>query len=208
MIADCILIVDDHPVYRDSLTEKLKTEFSKNNIKVTGVDCFLAALEVLSQSHDRWLVVLDIQMPGMSGLPGIKAFKQLNNVAALVSISGLDENLWAPRTLSAGASCFISKNNTSLFISRKLSQLLFGEGHVDEIPENSSSVKVPSDPVLTHRQGEVLKLVAQGHPNKVIAGMLHITEQTVKIHINQIFKELGVFNRTQAALAAQKSNLT
>jgi DNA-binding NarL/FixJ family response regulator len=54
---------------------------------------------------------------------------------------------------------------------------------------------------------EVLDLVAQGHPNKIIANYLGISEQTVKIHINQIFKELRVFNRTQAMLKAQKYQL-
>jgi DNA-binding NarL/FixJ family response regulator len=57
---------------------------------------------------------------------------------------------------------------------------------------------------LTARQREVLELIANGHPNKIIADRLSISEQTVKIHINQIFRELKVLNRTQAALKAQK----
>ncbi len=61
---------------------------------------------------------------------------------------------------------------------------------------------------LTQRQLEVLTLISMGHPNKIIADLLDIKEQTVKIHINQIFKELRVFNRTQAVLKAQKLLLT
>jgi DNA-binding NarL/FixJ family response regulator len=60
---------------------------------------------------------------------------------------------------------------------------------------------------LTQRQLEVLNLISLGHPNKVIADFLEIKEQTVKIHINQIFKELRVFNRTQAVLKAQQYQL-
>ncbi len=60
---------------------------------------------------------------------------------------------------------------------------------------------------LTQRQLEVLNLISQGHPNKLIADYLDISEPTVKIHINQIFKELRVFNRTQAVLKAQKHQL-
>jgi DNA-binding NarL/FixJ family response regulator len=60
---------------------------------------------------------------------------------------------------------------------------------------------------LTRRQMEVLNLISQGHPNKIIADYMDISEQTVKIHINQIFKELRVFNRTQAVLKAQKHQL-
>ena len=65
----------------------------------------------------------------------------------------------------------------------------------------------PKEFRLTQRQLEVLQLIALGHPNKVIADYLDIKEQTIKIHINQIFKELRVFNRTQAVLKAQKYNL-
>jgi DNA-binding NarL/FixJ family response regulator len=65
----------------------------------------------------------------------------------------------------------------------------------------------PKEFRLTQRQLEVLGLIAQGHPNKIIADYLDISEQTVKIHINQIFKELRVFNRTQAMIKAQKHHL-
>jgi NarL family two-component system response regulator LiaR len=65
----------------------------------------------------------------------------------------------------------------------------------------------PKEFRLTQRQLEVLDLISRGHPNKVIADYLDISEQTVKIHINQIFKELRVFNRTQAVLKAQKHQL-
>jgi DNA-binding NarL/FixJ family response regulator len=60
---------------------------------------------------------------------------------------------------------------------------------------------------LTARQRQVLALIAEGHPNKIVAEQLAISEQTVKIHVNQIFKELRVFNRTQAVLKAQRHQL-
>lgn len=207
MIADCILIVDDHPVYRDALTEKLSVDFATLDVQVMGVGCSQAALDTLATSDRRWLIVLDIQMPGLSGLTGIKAFKMVPNVAAVVSISGLDEKLWEPKTVQAGASIFLSKNNTSQFIFKKLHHLMQGGDAPLEAPQPSESVEDHRLLRLTGRQREVLKLIAQGHPNKIIAHMLEISEQTVKIHINQIFKELRVFNRTQAALMAQKSNL-
>jgi DNA-binding NarL/FixJ family response regulator len=71
-----------------------------------------------------------------------------------------------------------------------------------------SPMAAQSEYRLTQRQLEVLTLISMGHPNKIIADLLDIKEQTVKIHINQIFKELRVFNRTQAVLKAQKLMLT
>ena len=199
-----LLIVDDHPVYREALTEKLGADFAPLGVHVVGAASAQDGLDILSKDHLRWTVLLDIQMPGLSGLAVIKAFKSQAQVDHVVAISGLDEKLWEPRTVGAGATLFLSKNHTSQYIFRKLDLLIRGR-------EASHSLTDSADfePAfrLTERQREVLSLIAQGHPNKIIAHFLEISEQTVKIHINQIFKELRVFNRTQAVLKAQKSHL-
>jgi DNA-binding NarL/FixJ family response regulator len=195
-----LLIIDDHPVYRDALSEKLAREFEPAGIDIAVASSANEGLERLENSHKRWIILLDILMPGLSGLAGVKVFKDLPNVEQVVAISGLDEHTWEPKAVSAGASLFLSKNNTAEFIIRKLKPLLALQStHAvrDEIAD-------PKEFRLTQRQLEVLNLISQGHPNKLIAGYLDISEQTVKIHINQIFKELRVFNRTQAVLKAQK----
>jgi len=198
-----LLIIDDHPVYRDALREKLSSEFSKQGIEITVASNANEGLSLLGQSHQTWVVLLDVQMPGLSGLAGIKVFKNIANVEHVVSISGLDVNSWEPKTASAGASLFLSKDSTADFIILKLKPLLTGDSGYVGITENTE----PKEFRLTQRQLEVLDLIAQGHPNKIIADYLDISEQTVKIHINQIFKELRVFNRTQAMIKAQKHHL-
>ena len=160
-------------------------------------------LSLLGQSNQTWVVLLDIQMPGLSGLAGIKVFKNIPNVEHVVSISGLDVNSWEPKTASAGASLFLSKDSTADFIILKLKPLLAFDPDYVSVRETVE----PKEFRLTQRQLEVLGLIAQGHPNKIIADYLDISEQTVKIHINQIFKELRVFNRTQAMIKAQKHHL-
>jgi len=195
-----LLIIDDHPVYRDALREKLSHVFSGDGIEVAVASNANDGLSLLEQSSHQWIVLLDVQMPGLSGLAGIKVFKNIPNVEHVVSISGLDVNSWEPKTASAGASLFLSKDSTADFIILKLKPLLaFDPDYV------ATDVNLePKEFRLTQRQLEVLDLIAQGHPNKVIADYLDISEQTVKIHINQIFRELKVFNRTQAVLKAQK----
>ena len=198
-----LLIVDDHPVYRDALSEKLAHEFADDGIEVAVASSANEGLELVQNTNKHWVVLLDILMPGLSGLAGIKVFKELENVQQVVAISGLDEHAWEPKTASAGASMFLSKNSTAEFIIRKLKPLVTLQ--TDYVAKNE-----PIDPKefrLTQRQLEVLDLISQGHPNKLIADYLDISEQTVKIHINQIFKELRVFNRTQAVLKAQKHQL-
>ena len=198
-----LLIIDDHPVYRDALSEKLGLEFAADGIEVAVASSANEGLEVINQSSQQGVVLLDILMPGLSGLAGIKVFKDLPRVDQVVAISGLDEHAWEPKTVSAGAAFFLSKNSTAEFISRKLKPLMLQESTALAATENAE----PKEFRLTQRQLEVLDLIAQGHPNKVIADYLDISEQTVKIHINQIFKELRVFNRTQAVLRAQKHQL-
>lgn len=198
-----LLIIDDHPVYRDALSEKLASEFVTDGISVAGASSASEGLEIIGQSNKQWVVLLDILMPGLSGLAGIKIFKELHNVEQVVAISGLDEHSWEPKTASAGASMFLSKNSTVEFIVRKLRPLMTLETDYVAASKNLE----PKEFRLTQRQLEVLDLISHGHPNKVIADYLDISEQTVKIHINQIFKELRVFNRTQAVLKAQRHQL-
>jgi DNA-binding NarL/FixJ family response regulator len=198
-----LLIIDDHPVYRDALSEKLASEFEPNGIAVAVASSANEGLDVIANSNQQWVVLLDILMPGLSGLAGIKVFKEQNNVEQVVAISGLDEHAWEPKTASAGASMFLSKNSTADFIIRKLKPLMTEQC---TYVAQSDSLE-PKEFRLTQRQLQVLDLISQGHPNKVIADYLDISEQTVKIHINQIFKELRVFNRTQAVLKAQKHQL-
>lgn len=203
IIKKSLLIIDDHPVYRDALGEKLTLEFIGDGVEVAVASSANEGLELIENTNKHWIVLLDILMPGLSGLAGIKVFKDLHRVQQVVAISGLDEHAWEPKAVSAGASMFLSKNNTAEFIIRKLKPLLALQTDYIAKSENAE----PKEFRLTQRQLEVLDLISQGHPNKLIADYLDISEQTVKIHINQIFKELRVFNRTQAVLKAQKHQL-
>jgi DNA-binding NarL/FixJ family response regulator len=199
-IQKSLLIIDDHPVYRDALCEKLSRELSDHNIKVVSASQASDGLDILQHTQANWVVLLDILMPGLSGLAGIKVFKDQPTVRHVVALSGLDEHTWEPKAVSAGATLFLSKNSTATSISQKIESLFDFEPSV-----TSHNSRTPNHNYrLTKRQLEVLDLIAQGHPNKIIADYLDISEQTVKIHINQIFKELRVFNRTQAVLKSQQ----
>ena len=197
------MIIDDHPVYRDALSEKIGQCFAPQGVPVWAVNGAQEGLDAIGDSRDQWVVVIDVLMPGLSGLAGIKAFKALPQVLHVVALSGLDEKLWEPRTVSAGATLYLSKSSTSSLICSKLAQLV----ELSEEPAADASVAKTPGYRLTDRQRQVLSLIALGHPNKIIADELDISEQTVKIHVGQIFKELRVFNRTQAVLKAQKANL-
>jgi DNA-binding NarL/FixJ family response regulator len=201
--ANALLIIDDHPVYREALGEILTREFTNLGIRVFTASNASEGLDMVDPMDNTWVVLLDVKMPGLSGLAGIKVFKQKNNVEHVVSISGLESPAWEARAVAAGATLFLSKNNTSLSIYSKLQKLFQTHPQTSNLPLTEEALEFR----LTQRQLEVLHLISLGHPNKIIADLLEIKEQTVKIHINQIFKELRVFNRTQAVLKAQKFQL-
>jgi len=195
-----LLIIDDHPVYREALGEALAKEFSGMGVDVKTASNASEGMTMVDESNHAWVVLLDMLMPGLSGLAGIKVFRSKPNVAHVVSISGLDSDIWEPRAVSAGAALFVSKNHTAAAIFKRLHALF----NATPWQHPLGGLHESSEYRLTQRQLEVLTLIAMGHPNKIIADLLDIKEQTVKIHINQIFKELRVFNRTQAVLKAQK----
>lgn len=199
MYKQALLIVDDHPVYRDALGEKFCYEFAKWKLPVKLASDTDEGIAILDQATDHeWVVVLDILLHGISGEEAIQLFQSHAGVKHVVAISGLDESEWGKRALRSGASAFISKNNVSQFICDQVKELMNMTAQQAAPAESTQEFR------LTSRQKEVLALIANGHPNKIIADRLSISEQTVKIHINQIFRELKVFNRTQAVLMAQK----
>jgi DNA-binding NarL/FixJ family response regulator len=201
--SNALLIIDDHPVYREALGEILTREFSNSGVAVLTASNASEGLELVDAQDKVWVVLLDVKMPGLSGLAGIKVFKQKTNVEHVVSISGLESPSWEPKAVAVGATLFLSKNSTSASIHQKLQKLFDLNGSLTL----ATTLEEQAEFRLTQRQLEVLHLISLGHPNKIIADYLEIKEQTVKIHINQIFKELRVFNRTQAVLKAQKYQL-
>jgi DNA-binding NarL/FixJ family response regulator len=198
-----LLIIDDHPVYRDALSEKLLRELMADDIEVAVASSVNEGLDLIQHTNRHWVILLDVMMPGLSGLPAIKVFKEQRNVKHVAAISGLDEHTWETKTVAAGAALYLSKNSTAELIIRKIKPLF------DLAAQDIASKQLlePKEFRLTQRQLQVLDLISKGHSNKVIADYLDISEQTVKIHINLLFKELRVFNRTQAVLMAQKHQL-
>jgi DNA-binding NarL/FixJ family response regulator len=198
-----LLIIDDHPVYRDALSEKLVRELMADDIEVAVASSVNEGLDLIQHTNRHWVILLDVMMPGLSGLPAIKVFKEQRNVKHVAAISGLDEHTWETKTVAAGAALYLSKNSTAELIIRKIKPLF------DLAAQDIASKQhlEPKEFRLTQRQLQVLDLISKGHSNKVIADYLDISEQTVKIHINLLFKELRVFNRTQAVLMAQKHQL-
>jgi len=89
-----LLIIDDHPIYREALVERLSQEFQAQGIEVLGASSAAEGLEILDHGHKQWIILLDILMPGLSGVESINTFKTKHIVDEVVAGSRLADNAW------------------------------------------------------------------------------------------------------------------
>lgn len=203
-----VLIVEDHPLYKQALDSLMRLSFPDAVVASGGTAdeafAFIDAQDprVLAAS----VLLLDLGLPGLSGLELIDQIHNRYPQLQTVVISGSDDPLRVSVCLGAGVKAFVSKSTPPDRIVELIGRALRGEAGnatwlTAEGPRNLDSLQRVH---LTSRQVQVLGLICQGYTNKQIADALQIIEATAKAHVSAIFKELGVLSRTQALLAAQR----
>jgi DNA-binding NarL/FixJ family response regulator len=203
-----ILVVEDHPLYRQALTNLIKV--SLPDVELQSTNSAEEALTALSKKSKKeladWIILLDLSLPGLSGLSAVHAFAEVAPSSNLVVISATDDKLQVSACIGSGAIAFISKSTPPDRVTEFLGRLLREKLAHPELITNQGNENIANlKPIrLTPRQIEVLLLIFQGKSNRDIAQALDIIEATAKAHVSAIFRELDVVNRTQALLAAQK----
>ncbi len=212
-----ILVVDDHALIREAMHQVLRQLDA--NIEVLEAGNCADALALANQHPDLGLILLDIQLPGMSGLDALGDFRAQHPAIPVVVLSASENRDDVMRAIDGGAMGFIPKSQPSRVIINALRLVLAGGVYLPvEIlgvpaasaaatPLAAGAVRAPADLGLTGRQSEVLALLVQGKPNKIICRELGLAEGTVKIHVTAILKALGVANRTQAVIAVSRLGL-
>ena len=204
-----ILHADDHSMFREGLRFFLK--LLDPQVVVLEASNIQAALDKLALEAPVDLIVLDLQMPGMSELDGFFAIHRRYPKLPIVIVSGLND----PRTIRAlidgGARGYIPKLATSEQLMDALRRVMRGEVYLPDalfIPDaQSAAAKGEEAAAFTPRQLEILPLLAEGMPNKRIADALDVTEGTVKQHLKDLFRRLNARNRTQAVKEARRLGL-
>ena len=153
------------------------------------------------------LVLLDIQMPGMNGLDGLRPLREAFPQARVVLVSASVAPDAVREARTRGADGFLPKSASGADILDAITLALSGKPC---FPAASTPVPPPAGhpaPALTTRQSDVLRLLCTGKPNKVIARELGLSENTVRVHVAAVFSQLGVNSRSAALLAAQRLGL-
>lgn len=206
-----ILIADDHSMIREGLKQLLELD---GDIQVVGEagngeEC----LEVLKRVNPD-VVLLDINMPVMNGLKMLeilRSSKYKNQKILILTIHNEVEYLM--KAIDIGVEGYVLKDSDSSILKKAIYKIHAGEKYIDSsmVPLMNERIAQEKEKAeedkLTRREIEVLKLLAEGLFNKEIAYKLSISEKTVKNHVSNIFKKIGVFDRTQAAVYAIKNNI-
>jgi DNA-binding NarL/FixJ family response regulator len=188
------------------------------------------AFELLAQRGSADLVLIDLNLPGLSGLQGLQRLRQDHPDVPVVVMSSADDKDTVLAALDAGAMGFIPKSSTSQVMLGAL-RLILAKGiylppsvflgaraapAVSPLPARSSAPvageapaagRRPAELGLTPRQADVLHLLLQGKPAKLIGRQLNLSLSTVKAHTSAVLRALNVTTRTQAVLAASRLGL-
>jgi len=203
-----ILHADDHSLFREGLGFFLKLL----DAQVTPLEAgnLQAALDKLALESPVDLMLLDLEMPGMNGLEGFREIRRRYPDLPIAIVSGVNDVRIIRELLDGGARGYIPKLAGSEQLMDALRRVLKGEIYVPDalfIPARQTTTNDDKASPLTSRQQEILPLLAEGMPNKRIADALSVTEGTVKQHLKELFRRLGVRNRTQAVKEAQRLGL-
>ena len=207
-----VLLVDDHPLFHEGLA----SAFARlaPDLSIVSADCAEAGLSMLRDSPNIELALIDLILPTIDGLAALTLYAaEFPHVPRLL-ISGKDDPAIITQARDAGASGFLRKSLPLDQLLRALRDVLNGGAYFDfrtplpapPPPEGARPDRDPSGD-LTLRQLEVLKLLGDGRSNKEISTELAIADRTVRAHLTELFRTLGVSSRTQAVLAAQRLGL-
>jgi DNA-binding NarL/FixJ family response regulator len=212
-------IIDDHPFVLDALSIIISSMEERPSVSGFG------SLEKFEQAVGKGdtfdLVLLDLGIPGFTGLGSLRRFRALESLMPVVVISASDDRATILEALDLGAMGFIPKTSGRDVLMRALELVLAGgiyippqalERQEESLTKQPARVQEPAAQTysrgpafssLTQRQCDVLELLVKGLPNKLICRELDLSPNTVKSHISAIFRALNATNRTQAVIAAQ-----
>lgn len=208
-----LIVADDHPLFRNALINAISHVFMTQSTVET--DSFEATCQALEQHPDADLLLLDLHMPGNCGFLGLIQLKKNYPTLPIVVISASDDPDVIKRVIAFGASAYIPKSAHPVDIGKALTAVMDGETWVPPALQSIIDEGVAEDDIdlaakvaqLTQQQYKVLYYLTEGWLNKQIAYDLNISEATVKAHMTAIFRKLGVSNRTQVVIQAQRLQL-
>jgi DNA-binding NarL/FixJ family response regulator len=201
-----VLIVDDHPLYRDALARLVESVL---DLEIAGLAGDGAEAVARVEAGDVDVVLMDLNLPSLSGLDATRRIAALPEPPAVLVVTMVDDDDTVVAAMRAGARGYVLKGASSEEVAAAIRTVMaggavFGAGVAARLLAQSRA-PAPGDGVeLTAREREVLGLLAQGSTNKQIALALGLSLKTIQNYVSNILGKLQVADRTQAALRAQQ----
>lgn len=208
-----ILLVDDHGLFRSGIRLLLQSE---DGFHIVGEAA--DGLEAVKSAHQLRpdLVLLDLNLPGLSGLEALRLIKEDLPGCSVLMLTVSEDAADLVSALRGGADGYVLKNCDAGYLTDSIRRVVNGESVVspmligklvEQVREPSREEGVPRElDTLTPREKQVVQLIAKGESNKMIARHLELSESTVKIHVQNILKKLGLGSRVQIAVYALSSD--
>lgn len=203
-----LLIADDHAVVRTGLTQLVATF---EDVELVGSARDGEEAVVLCAQHGPDVVLMDLEMPVLDGIGATARIKAAHPEVAVVILTSFSAREQILRALDAGAVGYLLKDSEPDELGRAIRAAARGESPLD--PKAARALlgaRRAGSPLdaLSEREREVLLMVVQGLANKQIAQRLSISEKTVKAHLTSVYRQIGVTDRTQAALWAERNGIS
>jgi len=204
-----ILIVDDHPLILHALEQVLPQ--LDRRLEVFGASDRVETLTLLARHPDCALLLLDLTLPGARGLDLLAELRRDRPHLPIIVLSATHDSATVGAAIAAGARGFVAKTASPVALLDAIETVLEGGRHVtrDLCAAPRTIHGVPVDILgLTQRQSDVLQLLVQGKPNKLICRDLRLSEGTVKVHVSAILKALNVHSRSQAIVELARRGIS
>ncbi len=195
-----VLCVDDHPIVREGIAAVIATQDDIVAVGEAG-DGQTAVAQYRQLKPD--VVVMDLRMPGMGGVEATIQIRKEFPTARIIVLTTYEGDEDIHRALEAGAQGYILKDSVRRELLQTIREVYAGRRHISPAMATCLAEHTPRMS-LSPRELEVLQLIAKGLRNKEIGAKLDIAEDTVKIHIKNIFVKLEVIDRTEAVVAASQ----
>ncbi len=203
-----VLIYEDNALLRESVGSLIS---SSNKLTLAASFENVLNVEAAVKSYKPDFILMDIDMPGMSGIEAVQKIRKFNNTVSIIMLTVFDDNTHVFEALRAGASGYLLKKHISTRLFDALQEVQ--EGGAPMSPSIArmviASMQKPKENhyQLTAREKEILALLSQGNSYKIIASELNISLDTVRTHIKKVYEKLHVHSQTEAVSKAINEKL-
>lgn len=207
-MALAVLVYEDNPLLRESIGSLIAL---KDDMRLTGAFSNVLAVRSQVQQLNPDLILMDIDMPGMTGIEAVKQVREISASVPIIMLTVFDDNHHVLEAIHAGASGYLLKKHLSTKLFDAIDEVLAGGAPMSPTIARMviASMQKPAGNTyqLTPRETEILTLLSQGNSYKLIAAQAAISLDTVRTHIKNIYEKLQVHSQTEAVSKAIQEKL-